>query len=54
MVVLNRVTQGKKKTLHAYIDRFTKVAVVVGGSNESLKCRIFKKALNQIVLSEKN
>lgn len=30
----------KKKTLRGYIDRFTKVEVVVGGSNDILKCWI--------------
>lgn len=38
MLVLNGVMQGKKDTLHAYIDHFTKAEVVMGGSNESLKC----------------
>lgn len=31
------VTQGKKETLHAYIDHFTKVAIAIEGSDESLK-----------------
>lgn len=35
----------KKKKLCAYIDRFTKVAVVVGGMNEILKCWIMEKRL---------
>lgn len=35
----------KKETLHGYIDQFTKVEVVVGGSNEILKCWIYDKSL---------
>lgn len=35
----------EKKKLCAYIDRFTKVAVVVGGMNEILKCWIMEKRL---------
>lgn len=45
IVVLRRVTQGKKETLHSYINRFTKVGVIFGGSTESLKCWIFEKCL---------
>lgn len=42
MATLNRVTQGKKETLQAYIDWFTKVGVAIGGTNESIKYWIFK------------
>lgn len=45
MVVLIRVRQGKNETLWAYIDRFTKVGVDIGGSDESLKCWILRKVL---------
>lgn len=36
--VLSVVSQGKKGTLQPYIDRFTKVSIVVGGTDENLKC----------------
>lgn len=46
MVVLNKITQGKKETLCEYIDRFTKVDVALGGgSDESLKCWLFERCL---------
>ncbi|KAI5440599.1 hypothetical protein KIW84_010181 [Lathyrus oleraceus] len=45
MVALSGVTQGKKETLRAYFDRFTKVVVAIEGTNESLKCLIFEKGL---------
>lgn len=45
MVALSGVTQGKKETLHAYIDRFTEVDVVVKEIDESLKCWIFQRGL---------
>lgn len=45
MTLLSRVTQRKKETIREYIDRFTKVAVVIGGSDDRLKCWMFKKGL---------
>lgn len=45
MDILNKVMQGKKETLCIYIDRLTKVAVVMEGSLESLKCWTFEKDL---------
>lgn len=45
MALLSRVTQRKKETIPKYIDRFTKVAVVIGGSDDGLKCWMFKKGL---------
>lgn len=45
MVALSGVTQGKKETLRAYFDWFTKVVVAIEGTNESLQCLIFEKGL---------
>lgn len=45
MVAFRGVTQGKKETLHTYINRFTKVDVVVKEIDESLKRWIFQKGL---------
>lgn len=44
MVIIIRVTQGKKKTLYVCINHFIKVVVVIG-SYEILKCWIFEKSL---------
>lgn len=48
MVALSGVSKGKQETISAYIYRFTKVVVVIKGTDESLKCFkcwIFKKGL---------
>lgn len=39
------IHQKRKETLRKYINRFTKVAGEVGGTNDSLKCWIFHKGL---------
>lgn len=43
--MLSGIMQGKKETMCGYIDHFTKVVIVVGGSNEIMNCCIFKKGL---------
>lgn len=45
----NRITQGAKESIQSYIDRLIQVVVEVGvgGSEESLKCWIFKNSLKQ-------
>lgn len=45
MDALSGVSKKKKETMHAYIGHFTKVIVAVGGTNDKLKCRMFKKGL---------
>lgn len=45
MIVHNGETQGKKETLFAYIDHFTKVVVAFKGTCESLKYLIFERGL---------
>lgn len=45
MVLLIKITQGKKETMHEYNNDFTKMVVVVGGSDKSQKCWKFEKGM---------
>lgn len=45
--MLIEIALGNKESLRAYIDHFTKVTVEMGGSDESLKCWVFKNGLRQ-------
>lgn len=47
MVVLSSIMQDMKEDLQEYIDRFTKVVVVVVGAEVGLKCLVFKKRLRE-------
>lgn len=47
MAVLSGITQGKKETLPEYIDKFTKVDVVVEDGEYDLKSWIFNKGLRE-------
>lgn len=44
-VVLSGIQQKKNGALREFTDRFTKIVVEVGGSNNSLRCWIFEKGL---------
>lgn len=45
MAVLNGIKQGKKKTFRKYIDKFTKMEMVVGDEEYNLKWWMFKKGM---------
>lgn len=54
ITILNRIYQKKKEILWEYIDKFIKVVIEVGGSNERLKCWIFEKGLRKKCMLHEN
>lgn len=52
MFILRRVIQVNKYTMCAYIDRFTKVVLAVGGTNKTLNARLLKDDSYLIVYYE--
>lgn len=45
MDAISGVSKKKKETMHTYIGHFTEFTVAMRGTNDKLKCRMFKKGL---------